>query len=313
MAARFAWVLNLDADVELAAIASARPREGGARAGYTPKRSLVDAMRTYVPRLPASLFDPDVDTVVDERTPPLHARGLVGRAFCPTPRALRLLRRAGAEPEPHPACDVLLRANARAFASSLGATLPGGCFVIEEEEAKALLQTSPPRALADAWRVKRNFGMTGRGQRVVVPESVGALDLAFVRAGLREGGVQIEPDVSIVDEFAIHGLLAPSGVLTLGPVVKQVCDPRGAWLSSAHVARDRTPLALASEAERVADALHATGYFGPFGVDAYTYRLRSTSGESADASDHALALQPRSEINARYTMGFALAAPRSEA
>jgi hypothetical protein len=36
-------------------------------------------------------------------------------------------------------------------------------------------------------------------------------------------------------------------------------------------------------------------YFGPFGVDAYTYRAR----------DGRLGLQPRSEINARYSMGFA--------
>ena len=54
MAARFAWVLNLDADVELAAIAS------GAAGAYSPKRSLVEAMRAFVPRLAASLLDEDV-------------------------------------------------------------------------------------------------------------------------------------------------------------------------------------------------------------------------------------------------------------
>jgi hypothetical protein len=296
MAARFAWVLNLDADVELAAIASGAPT-------YAPKRTVLEAMRTFTPRLAATLLDPEDDVLVDDDSPPLVAQGLVGRAFCPTPRALRLLRRAGAEPEPHPACEVLVRVNSRAFASSLGTTLPGAVFVAGEDEARALLHTSPPPELAGAWRVKRSFGMTGRGQRIVTPPHVTGQDLAFVRAGLPEGGVQIEPDVSIVEEYAIHGLLEPGGALTLGPVVRQHCDARGAWVASEGLPPGEAPASLVPEAERVAAALTAAGYFGPFGIDAYTYRVRRGEG------DGAVALQPRSEINARYTMGFAV--PRS--
>ncbi|MGO8994626.1 MAG: hypothetical protein ACLQVI_15025 [Polyangiaceae bacterium] len=303
MAARFAWVLNLDADVELAAIASGA---AGARSGYSPKRSVVDAMRALVPALAAALLDPEEDVLVDE-SPPLSARGLVGRAFCPTPRAVRLLRRAGAEPEPHPACEVLVRVNSRAFASSLGATLPGAAFVANEEEAHALLRTPPPPELALAWRVKRNFGMAGRGQRVLAASGPSEQDLAFVRAGLLEGGVQIEPNVTVAEEFAVHGLVDAGGALTLGPVLGQRCDARGAWLSSERLATDRAPASLASEAESVAAALSAAGYFGPFGVDAYTYRVRSRAGEDA------ILLQPRSEINARYTMGFALTRAELEA
>ena len=308
MAARFAWILNLDADFELAAIAS---RAAGPRAGYSPKRSVLEAMRTFVPRLAASLLDPEEDVLVDEDSPPLSARGLVGRAFCPTPRALRLLRRAGAEPEPHPEWEVLLRANSRAFASSLGTTLPCAAFVADEGEARALLDTAPPPELALAWRVKRNFGMSGRGQRVVAASRPTEQDLAFVRAGLSEGGVQIEPNVTIVAEFAIHGVLGPGGELTLGPVVKQHCDARGAWVSTERTAPGHAPANLVSEAERVAAALSAARYFGPFGVDAYTYRVRRGAAASASASASeierggAIALQPRSEINARYTMGFA--------
>ena len=52
--------------------------------------------------------------------------------------------------------------------------------------------------------------------------------------------------------------------------------------------------ALLAEAHRVAEALFAADYFGPFGVDAYFYRDRGD-----------IRLQPRSEINARYSMGFA--------
>jgi hypothetical protein len=190
---------------------------------------------------------------------------------------------------------VLVRVNARAFASSLGPTLPGAAFVTLEAEAQAQLATPPPPDLSDAWRIKRNFGMTGRGQRVVVPSRQTEADMAFVRAGLGEGGVQIEPDVAIVDELAIHGLLAPNGALAVGPVVKQRCDARGAWVSSERMPPEQAPSELRREAERVAAALTAAGYFGPFGVDAYTYRSRR---------EPAVALQPRSEINARFTMGF---------
>jgi hypothetical protein len=292
MAAGFAWVLNLDADVELAAIASGA---AGARAAYAPKRSVREAMRAFVPRLAASLLDPEQDLLVDEDSPAGIARGKVGRAFCPTPRALRLLRRAGAEPEPHPECDVLVRVNARAFASSLGTTLPGATFVAQEVDARARLAAPPPPELSDAWRIKRNFGMTGRGQRVVVPSRLSEADMAFVRAGFAEGGVQIEPDVAIVDEMAIHGVLAPGGALTLGPVVKNRCDARGAWVSSERMPSEQAPSELPREAVHVAAALTAAGYFGPFGVDAYTYRPRR---------DAPVALQRRSEINARFTMGF---------
>jgi hypothetical protein len=54
---------------------------------------------------------------------------------------------------------------------------------------------------------------------------------------------------------------------------------------------------LATELQRTAAALTAAGYFGPFGIDGFRYR-------TADGSS---ALNPRCEINARFTMGY----PRS--
>lgn len=291
---RLAWVLNLDADLELAA-----PQR------YAPRQSVRDAMAAFVPRLARSLLGPG-DVLVDESSAPLVASGLRGRAFCPTPRALAILRRAGAEPEPAPSLEVLRLVNSRAFASSLGATLPGAAFVTSLEAARMKLAEAPP--LGDAWRVKRAFGMTGRGQRIIAArEGSGALpgaseaDLAFVRAGMAEGGVQIEPNVTIVREYAIHGMLAQDGSCQLGAVVEQRCDARGAWLSTepltAPTEEDCAMSArLVDEAQRVRAALTQAGYHGPFGVDAYSYR-----GPMND-----LLLQPRSEINARYSMGFAV-------
>jgi hypothetical protein len=284
-ARRFAWVLNLDADLELAA-----------RHAYAPKRSVREAMARWSALLGASLLGPE-DVLVGDSSPPLSARGLVGRAFCPTPRAVAMLVRAGAAPEAHPPVDVLRRVNARAFASSLGQTLPGAAFVTELEAGRAMLAEAPP--VGEGWRVKRNFGMTGRGQRVVL--RVTEADVAFVRAGLEEGGVQIEPNVAIASEYALHGLLTAAGAWSLGVPVRQRCDAGGAWLATEALgeplAEERDVVArLTTEAARVAAALTRAGYFGPFGIDAYTYR-----GPRSE-----LELQVRSEINARYSMGFAV-------
>jgi hypothetical protein len=295
MDARRAWVLNLDADLEL-----------GADDRYQPTRNVRLAVAAHARVLAASLLAPG-DLLVNEESPAGAASGLPGRAFCPTPRAIRALLRAGAVPEPHPGVAVLRRVNSRAFASALGATMPGAAFVTDGTEAWARLVEDPP--VGDAWRVKHAFGMAGRNQRRIEAARLRAADEAFVRSGLANGGVQIEPNVAIEEEYAQHGVVAADGSVRLGVLVRQRCDSRGAWIASEPLlapvpfepaperdaARDRVAQELPSEAHRVAAALHREGYMGPFGIDAYTYRDRAG----------ALCLQPRSEINARYTMGFA--------
>jgi hypothetical protein len=286
---RSAWVLNLDADLELAVTH-----------GYTPKRTVLEAMKPYVALLAGSLLEPE-DRLLDEDFAALPAgerATYVGRAFSPTPRAIALLRGAGVEPEAHPTVDVLRRVNSRAFSASLGQTLPGASFVTDLESARAVLAQSPP--VGSAWRVKRNFGMTGRGQRVLrrAPDDA---DLAFLRAGLTEGGVQIEPELSIAAEYGIHGMIGATGEASLGVVVRQRCDARGAWIVTERLTSPtqhdlETVAAIESEARRTALALANAGYFGPFGVDSYVYR--SENGN--------LDIQLRSEINARYSMGYAV-------
>jgi hypothetical protein len=283
-----AWVLNLDADLELAAY--------GAGA-YTPSRSVRAAMSVHLEPLRRALVREE-DVVIDDETPAGVARGLPGRAFCPTPRALELLRRAGAEPEPHPSVEALRRVNGRAFASGLGPTLPCGEFVITLETARGKVASDP--TIGPAWRAKRAYGMAGRGQRVIARGLLAGADLAFVEAALREGGLQLEPQVAIEEELAIHGMLAESGALHLGTIVRQVCDARGVWRATEPIASGRldedVARALRGEASEVGRALHDAGYFGPFGIDAFRYR----------DLEGALRLQSRSEINARYSMGFAI-------
>jgi hypothetical protein len=161
------------------------------------------------------------------------------------------------------------------------------------------VHAAPPPA-GNGWRVKRNFGMTGRGQRVLTRAPDDG-DLAFLRAGMTEGGVQLEPNLSIDAEYGIHGMIDAEGETSLGVLVRQRCDARGAWLATEPIRSPtqhdlETAATLRAEGERVAAALGRSGYFGPFGVDSYVYR--SENGN--------LDIQLRSEINARYSMGFAI-------
>ncbi len=270
-----AWVLNLDADVEL-----------GTRGPYTPSRAVERAMELHAATLASTLLGPD-DVLIGKG----DARSLPGRAFCPTRRALALLETAGAIPEPHPDHEVLRRVNGRGFAASLGPTI-GGVFV--ESLDRALDMLSRPPAIASCWRVKRAFGMAGRGQRVVTPGALDDADRTFLRSAIADG-VQIEPQLAIEQEFALHGRLAADATLRVGRVVEQSCDARGQWLGTRLVEVEAAVAErLDGELRRVGEALSASGYFGPFGIDAFRYRT----------PDGELALQPRSEINARYSMGF---------
>ena len=272
------WVLNLDADLEL-----------GARGPYTPTRSVLRAMLHQQRVLREALLAAG-EEVVDEHTSRGMAHGRPGFAFCPTPRALAVLERVGAIAMPHPSVEVLRKVNGRAFCASLGPTLPGGEFVHDLARAQEKLSDG-----TSAWRVKRAFGMAGRGQRVIAPGALTKGDEDFVRSSIARGGVQIEPQVRILREVAIHGWLTPSGACTLGRLVEQRCDARGAWTSTAPI---DAPFAFAAdleaEARGVGARLHEAGYFGPFGVDAFVYEG---------------GFQARSEINARFSMGFPLGLP----
>lgn len=266
-----AWVLNLDAEYELAP------------GSYTPSRALQARLDAEAERVARTL--PPGDRVVGRDPVP----DLVSRCWCPTPRAIATLRAAGLSPPPAPSVDVLRRAHERGFAFDLAADeLPGCARVTGLDELEAAVAGPGPTG---AWMIKRAFGVAGRGLRTV--RALSEADRAWVRAGLRQGALYVEPLVEIERELSMHGWVTPSRVHVTA--LREVVVAHRAFVESRLADLDpTTERALVHAAERVGAALQAAGYHGPFGVDAYEHRTASG----------AIALRTLSEVNPRYCMGW---------
>lgn len=276
-----AWLLNLDAELELR-----KPDR------YQPTHATLAACRHFDVQARA-LLGPD-DIVLDRaaHSGPMTARGYRGVAWCPTPSALAFLTRAGAAVPKAPALTCLQEVNHRRFHASLGQTLAGARFVSTLAEARELLASSP----SGGWMVKRGFGFANRGNRRF-PPAPAPDDWRWLDHALTDGGVQVEPWLAIELEFSLHGHLGADGQLRLGtPCARIAADAYGYLIAQgAYALSPSESSALFAQGERVGRALHGAGYFGPFGIDAFRYRCEG-----------GVAFNPRSEINARYTLAYAV-------
>jgi hypothetical protein len=309
-AARRLWVLNLDAELELERAGrsyQASLRVAHALAAMSARARSLMAPQDLCLTEPAAV-GAAAETVLDARGEPLEGplaldarvltrEGCVGLAWCPTPSALRRLSRAGATPAPCPSADVLHRVNHRRFYLELDGGAPGARYVADDAELAAALAHP-----GQAWLCKKPFGFAGRGQRRV-PPSPSADDRRWLSDALRLGGFVAEPWLELVLEVGVHGLIERHGRVVIGQICVQETDRHRAWLSTRlalphEVDRERA-LALRARAEATATALWAAGYFGPFGIDAYFYKTASG----------AVALNTLGELNARFSMGFAIGLP----
>ena len=297
-----AWVLNLDAEDELA--------RGGA---HTPTAVMTARIEGLIPRLSSALtptlspageretglvLPGDLILWPGEGTPP----GMLGRAWCPTRWALTQMERAGVRLPRAPSVEVLRRVNHRRFAHDLGQSLPAAGFAMNANELTALLGAPiEPFSAERCWLIKRPLGYAGRGRKKLRAGEISAADQSWIEASLRTGdGLQVEPWVQRELDCALHGWLGEDGEVVFGQPTLQHLDPTGAWQSTV-VAENGVISSgeleqLSHAAERTAEALRAAGYFGPFGLD--SFRWRSPDGR--------LHFQPRSEVNARYSMGWAV-------
>ncbi len=275
----FGWVLNLDAELELGP------------PSYQPKLRALAQLEKYGTGARALLGPEDVLVGSGAALPAT----LVGRAWCPTPRALATLAAAGIEPEPHPDAAVLRRVNHRRFAHELGGGLPDQHHVEQRGALEAILTRPGP------WLFKRPLALAGRGQLRAYGE-LNTTEWSWVEASLARGGLIVEPLVRPTLELSLHGFIWPGGAYELGRICVQDVSERGVYrgarLAADELAKDEAR-SLREQAERAALALRGAGYFGPFGIDAYRYERDGKTGFCA-----------LGEINARYTMAFAVGFPR---
>ena len=254
---RFAWVLNLDAELELAR----------GRPGYVPQRKLLAQLAQHGASSRQLLGTNDV--LLDDRAPARLLSDCVGRAWCPTPLALARLRAAGATPEPHPEPATLRRVNHRLFAHQLGGGLPEQAYVRSRAELLERLGN-----YAQTWLMKRPLSFAGRGQmRIIGPLT--DKQWTWVDASFARDGLLLEPFVRPTLELSLHGFVWPDGRYRLGRCCVQLVAERGAFrgirLAEAGELEAGEALALGERAEAVARALASAGYFGPYGIDGYRY------------------------------------------
>ncbi len=285
-----AWVFNLDAEDEL-------KRDGGRHAPRKETRALALELMPTLSRL----LGPD-DQVLWPEAQPITAQW--GRPWCPTPWALECVQRAGLRVPPVPAFSVVQRVNHRQFCAELGDSLEGAHFVTDRSALMALIQEATVLnrvSVERNWLLKLPLSYAGRGRRKIAAGPLNAKDVEWVDAAFRSGvGVQLEPVVQRELDVALHGWLARDGSLTRGVPTRSTIDASGRWVETTRaemgaLSADET-LQLTHTLEQTGRALHAAGYFGPFGIDAF--RWRDPAG--------AVHFRPRCEINARYSMGWAV-------
>lgn len=288
-----AWVLNLDAEDELALGRT-----------HTPSAALIRRVEALLPVLtgPGGLVRPG-----DQLVWPGAAKvdpGLEGRAWCLTRWARAQLEKAGVRAPPGPADEVLRAVNHRRFSAALGDGLPGAAFVstpTELERALSRLDVLAECSVEQQWLLKRPLGYAGKGRRKLRPGTLSDADQAWLSASLRDGdGLQVEPLVQRDADFGLHGWLHEDGSVAWGAPTTQTVDDTGAWVRSAVATDDQLDAAeraaLLRAGVEAAAALNKASYFGPFGLDAF--RWVTPSG--------ARRFLPRCELNARFSMGWAV-------
>ena len=286
------WLLNLDAEHELEA-----PR------GYQPTKELAAIVARQAPRLVGTLVRPG-DLVLPERTlsddERAHLAGLEGVAWCPTPRARARLAAAGLVVAPAPALEVLRTVNARPFAAAVRAPLAGASFVKDVAHTLDELLALVARPATLGWLVRRTFGAAGRGRRRLRAGAPDAGERAWLVASLRLGPLVVEPWVEVTREYTRSAFVAHDGRISISAPCFQETTASGAWMRTERaelaLVRDGEDARLEEAVAAAGAALHAAGYAGPFGIDAYRHR-----------SEHGEVLNPLSEINARFTMDWNVA------
>ncbi len=273
-----AWVLNLDADLELADPAGFAPSKRQRALTAKQGRCFLEIAQLHAPE--------NVQHVRIEEFEPGTAA--ICQAWCPTPRAVARAEAMGLSLRA-PARGVLQRVNHR----SLGADLAGNRYAWSMADLDAAL--AEPRSRG--WLLKRPFGFSGRGSKHIAgPMTVAQRRWAEASMRGYGRGLQVEPFVTIEREFAIHGWVRRCGTVLRGNPTGLLCDESRAWVRTTTDPdwTESEDQLVSAAFEQCAAALIEAGYLGPLSIDAYRFR-------DADGNRH---LQALSDVNARYSMGW---------
>lgn len=301
---RRVWILNLDAERELAASGSYE----------TPKR-LVEQIAQEVGRVRDALC-PGEATLSTASAGDLESA--VAIAWCPTPSARSSAGRAGLPLPGAPSLEVLRRVNHRRFALELAeraevralydALTPYRSASVLFESSRSFVDLGSPLARDIAWleaeavfekgfRLKRGYGFAGKGQRRL-EAPLRDDDRRWVSDALRLGGFAREPEVALFREISQHGYVDERALLLGAPCVLR-CDRFGAPLDVARAQRGELEPALEGALRAaltlLGRALRGAGYFGPFGLDSRLFDSRVGPG-----------LTLVGDVNARFTMGWSI-------
>lgn len=184
------------------------------------------------------------------------------------------------------------RSHTLAIAEALGVALPGARVVGSLAELDAHLAGFAGRA----WICKARWTAAGRDRARGTGATVdGELRVRLGRMLARFGPLVFEPWLDRVADYGVCGEVG-AGDVTVAEPHQMITDPRGGFLG---VALDAVDPAIAAPLRQLAHAaaarVAATGYRGPFAIDAFVYR---------DPCTAALHLHPLCELNARYSFGW---------
>lgn len=257
----FVWVLNPGAERELAT-------SGGHETSAAFRRQMEQHRHSFAPLVAGepAYFLHELSGL------DVHHRGRTALLFCPTPTARAACKRSGLIPPPAPQIEVLRRVHRKDFLTSEAAPLVPGRRVVREIGEFDELRAAARKRL----RLKRLYGYAGKGQRTV-PLDLSPDDRRWVQDGLRQGGMVVEPELSIRAEFSIHGVVQEKE-RRIGRPCRLRVDAFGAPLAVSALSDASTKQNAGQSfqelrrrtvgtAEQVAERLLASGYFGPFALD----------------------------------------------
>ena len=283
------WCVWLEAEAELAALRAGRDWRAVAQ---VPPRVRAGAAR--------ALLGPEASPRGVHQAQSSGRTGAPGFAWSPTPRALALLDAHGLRRPPAPGWEILGQANARETFADLD-RLPGGATCCSVADVLSAVDSPAPQrwaGKAPAWILRASLCAAGQDRLVVEGPSDRAA--SFARSRLQSGPIEIAPMLDIVEEFAIHGHVASDGAVRSGRAVRYTESARpGSAPPGIAPAPPDVAAALQRALARVSEELVGMGYFGPLGIDAFTWR---------DAAG-TIRLRAVSEVNARYTLYFSTCAP----